>query len=136
MVDFAAEWLAGLYGADVKKAIKRSQATRWNNEARTLGAFSAAAPSGQSARRVLMEPVHDAVWFAGEAVHETLWGTVGGAWESGERAADAVLRRLGNQKEPPPTDAEDQTKHRAKRRRAEPAERFGFGTRIMRDDLR
>jgi monoamine oxidase len=136
MVDFAAEWLAGLYGADVKKAIKRSQATRWNNDARTLGAFSAAAPGGQSARRVLMEPVHDAVWFAGEAVHETLWGTVGGAWESGERAADAVLRRLGGQKEPPPTEAEDQTKRKAKRRRADPGERFGFGTRIMRDDLR
>jgi monoamine oxidase len=45
-----------------------------------------------------MEPVQGAVWFAGEAVHETLWGTVGGAWESGERAADAVLRRLGGQK--------------------------------------
>jgi hypothetical protein len=49
-----------------------------------------------------MEPVQNSVWFAGEAVHETMWGTVGGAWESGERAADAVLRRLGPVKEPPP----------------------------------
>ncbi|MEA2989105.1 MAG: hypothetical protein QOG83_1816, partial [Alphaproteobacteria bacterium] len=32
------------------------------------------------------------LWFAGEATHETLWGTVGGAWEAGERAADAALR--------------------------------------------
>ena len=47
-----------------------------------------------------MEPVQNAVWFAGEAAHETLWGTVGGAWESGERAADAVLHRLGPLKEP------------------------------------
>jgi Flavin containing amine oxidoreductase len=45
--------------------------------------------------------VNDAVWFAGEALHETLWGTVGGAWESGERAADAVLHRLGGGKEAP-----------------------------------
>src|SRR5579872_684502 len=44
MVDFAAEWLAGLYGADVKKAVKRSHATRWNHDPLTLGAFSAAAP--------------------------------------------------------------------------------------------
>jgi hypothetical protein len=29
-------------------------------------------------------------------VHETLWGTVGGAWESGERAAAAVLRAVYN----------------------------------------
>ena len=48
-----------------------------------LGAFSAALPGGQSARRVLMEPLNR-MWFAGEAVHETLWGTVGGAWESGD----------------------------------------------------
>jgi hypothetical protein len=39
--------------------------------------------------------VTDNVWYAGEAAHETLWGTVGGAWESGERAADAVLRQIG-----------------------------------------
>ena len=39
-----------------------------------------------------MEPVRDAILFAGEAVHETLWGTVGGAWESGERAAEAALQ--------------------------------------------
>jgi monoamine oxidase len=102
MVDFAADWLAGLYGADLKKAIKRSHATRWNNEPWALGAFSAAAPGGQGARRILMEPVQNSVWFAGEAVHETMWGTVGGAWESGERAAEAVLRRLGPTKEPLP----------------------------------
>jgi monoamine oxidase len=102
MVDFAANWLAGLYGGDIKKAVKRSHATRWNEEPLTLGAFSAALPGGQAARRTLMEPVQDAVWFAGEAIHETLWGTVGGAWESGERAADAVLHRLGPLKEPPP----------------------------------
>ena len=35
------------------------------------------------------------MYFAGEATHETLWGTVDGAWESGERAAEAALRRIG-----------------------------------------
>jgi hypothetical protein len=40
------------------------------------------------------------VFFAGEAMHETMWGTVGGAWESGERAADAVVRRLSGLPEP------------------------------------
>ena len=57
-----------------------------------LGAMSAAAPGGQFARRTLMEPLNNRVWFAGEAVHERLWGTVGGAWESGERAALAALQ--------------------------------------------
>ena len=41
-----------------------------------------------------MEPLNSRIWLAGEAAHETLWGTVGGAWESGERAADGVMRML------------------------------------------
>ena len=94
MVAFALDWLANLYGSDLKTAVKRSHATRWNNEPWALGAFSAAAAGGQPSRKVLMEPVGNRVWFAGEAAHETLWGTVGGAWESGERAADAVLKTL------------------------------------------
>ncbi len=120
MVNFAADWLAGLYGADVKKAIKRSHATRWNHEPRTLGAFSAAAPGGQGARRILMEPLQNAVWFAGEAVHETLWGTVGGAWESGERAADAVLHRLGGGKEAPQPETTGSPARAPQRPRAGP----------------
>ncbi|MGA8615108.1 MAG: FAD-dependent oxidoreductase [Xanthobacteraceae bacterium] len=100
MVNFAGEWLAKLYGSDVKRAVKRAIATRWNADPLTLGAMSAAGPGGQAARRVLLEPLRDSVWFAGEAAHETLWGTVGGAWESGERAAEAVLRRLGGVREP------------------------------------
>jgi monoamine oxidase len=96
MVDFATGWLADLFGADVKKAIGRTHATRWAAEPWVLGAFSAAAPGGQGGRKVLMEPVRDRLFFAGEAVHETLWGTVGGAWESGERAADAALRLWGS----------------------------------------
>src|SRR3954470_13763435 len=95
MVDFATGWLADLYGADVKKAIGKTHATRWGRDPWTLGAFSAAAPGGQPGRKVLMEPVRERLFFAGEAVHETLWGTVGGAWESGERAADAALRLWG-----------------------------------------
>jgi monoamine oxidase len=94
MIGFALEWLAGLYGTEFKATVKRAQATRWNHEPLVLGAFSAAAPGGQGARKTLMEPLFNRLWFAGEAVHETLWGTVGGAWESGERAADAVARVL------------------------------------------
>jgi hypothetical protein len=41
------------------------------------------------------------MYFAGEATHETLWGTVDGAWESGERAAEAALRRIGALRDEP-----------------------------------
>jgi monoamine oxidase len=100
MTAFALDWLGGLYGGDLRKAVKRVSATNWNAEPWVLGAASGAAPGAQPARRILMEPVRDRLWFAGEAVHETLWGTVGGAWESGERAADAAMKRLGVSAEP------------------------------------
>ena len=102
MVAFALEWLTGLYGADIKKAVKRTHATQWNKEPWALGAFSSAAPGGQPSRMALAEPFRDRLWFAGEAVHETLWGTVGGAWASGDRAATQALRKIGAVPEPPP----------------------------------
>jgi monoamine oxidase len=102
MVDFAIEWLAGLFGGDIRRAVRRAHATHWDADPWTLGAFSTAAPGAQSARRILMEPIRERVYLAGEALHETMWGTVGGAWESGERAAEAVLRRLAGLPEPTP----------------------------------
>ena len=101
MVAFAIDWLAELFGNDVRKAVRRTHATRWSAEPWMLGAFSAASPGGQGARKALMEPLRDRIWFAGEAVHETLWGTVGGAWESGVRAAEAILRKMGVLRDPP-----------------------------------
>jgi monoamine oxidase len=110
-VDFAVEWLSGLFGSGLKRAVQRTATTQWNKEPWTLGAFATAAPGGQGARRILMEPMRERVYFAGEAIHETLWGTVGGAWESGERAADAVLRRLAGQPEHEAPRAEQRPQH-------------------------
>ncbi|WP_315836445.1 NAD(P)/FAD-dependent oxidoreductase [Bradyrhizobium prioriisuperbiae] len=98
MVAFATEWLVKLFGSDIAGSIKRSSTTRWDAAPYVLGAMSAAAPGGQAGRRVLMEP-SGALFLAGEATHETQWGTVGGAWESGERAAEAALRKIGALKE-------------------------------------
>jgi monoamine oxidase len=117
MVDFARDWLASLFGAGVNGAIRRSHATRWNAEPFVLGGFSAAAPGEDEARRVLMEPLGGRLWFAGEAVHQTQWGTVGGAWESGVRAAEAALRRMGAMKEPDEDKPARRTRERPRRRR-------------------
>jgi monoamine oxidase len=105
MVDFATSWLGELFGADIKRSVKRSHATNWAKEPWAMGAFSAAPVGGQPFRRILMEPIGTRIYFAGEAAHETLWGTVGGAWESGERAADAVLKKFW----PPPAAAPDRS---------------------------
>jgi monoamine oxidase len=113
MIDFARDWLGALFGSGVKDKIKRAHATRWDAQPFVRGAMSAAAVGGADARKVLMEPLGGRVWFAGEAVHETKWGTVDGAWESGERAADAVLRHLGGAKE----DEKKKPERRRRKRR-------------------
>jgi monoamine oxidase len=119
MVDFAGDWLGKLYGAEIRKTITRAAVTRWNADPLALGAMSAALPGGHPARAVLAEPVREAVWFAGEAVHETLWGAVGGAWESGTRAADAVLRRLAGERQPEAGEPRRPRKRNSRRRRFE-----------------
>ncbi|HEY6255890.1 MAG TPA: FAD-dependent oxidoreductase, partial [Xanthobacteraceae bacterium] len=64
MFDFAQAWLTSLFGADIGKVVKRRYATHWNEEPWVLGAFSAAAPGAQGARKVLMESLGDRIWFA------------------------------------------------------------------------
>ncbi len=119
MVAFAKEWLTKLFGSEVSAAVKKSSATRWNTSPYVLGAMSAAAPGGQASRKALIDPI-GAMFLAGEATHETLWGTVDGAWESGERAADAALRRIGAIKGNEPVAAAPAPRARS-RRHAAPA---------------
>jgi monoamine oxidase len=116
MVAFAVEWLTKLFGSDALKGVKKSSATRWNAAPFALGAMSVAAPGAQSSRKILSEPI-GCMYLAGEATHETLWGTIDGAWESGERAAEAALRRIGALKDAEPAEAPARPKPR---RRAAP----------------
>ena len=122
MTAFAREWLTKLFGSETAAAVKKTSVTRWNAAPYVLGAMSAAAPGAQPSRKILAEPV-GSVFLAGEATHETLWGTVDGAWESGERAAEAALRKIGALKEVEPAPASTRpvrSSRRAPRRTASP----------------
>src|SRR6202521_2756048 len=114
MVAFAVEWLGKLFGSEATSAIKKSSATRWDAAPFALGAMSAAVPGGQPSRKVLTEPI-GGMFLAGEAAHETLWGTVDGAWESGERAAEAALRRIGALRDTEPVAPAPLTKRQRRR---------------------
>jgi monoamine oxidase len=114
MIAFAVEWLTKLFGSDAAAAVKKSSATRWNAAPFALGAMSAAVPGGQPSRKILSEPI-GCMFLAGEALHETLWGTVDGAWESGERAAEAALRRIGALRDIEPAAPAPATKRRRTR---------------------
>jgi monoamine oxidase len=120
MVAFAVEWLTRLYGSDIAAVVKKSSATRWNAAPYVLGAMSSAAPGAQPSRKILAEPI-GCLYVAGEATHETLWGTIDGAWESGERAAEAALRRIGALKDTPAVEAPAQRRRGAPARSATPA---------------
>ena len=100
MTAFAKEWLTKLFGSETAAVVKKTSATRWNAAPYVLGAMSVAAPGAQPSRKILTEPM-GSLFLAGEATHETLWGTVDGAWESGEHAAEAALRKIGALKEKP-----------------------------------
>jgi monoamine oxidase len=113
--DFAVEWLTATFGSNAKGHVKKSAVTRWGENPLIGGAFSAAAPGQAEARRTLMSPLRDRIWFAGETAHETLWGTVNGAWESGTRAAEAALRVVGgvaDKKEKPERDERPRRRRR------------------------
>ncbi|HEX7881920.1 MAG TPA: FAD-dependent oxidoreductase, partial [Afipia sp.] len=68
------------------------------------------------------------LFFAGDAAHETQWGTLSGAWDSGERAADAALRKIGVLKDAPVAEKSgSKTRRTPSRATAEPASPGGRG---------
>ncbi len=93
---FARAVVAEHCGSEAAERMGPVHATRWTEEPWAGGAFSCAEPGSAHLRGVLTHPVADALIFAGEHTHESLWGTVGGAWLSGERAARQALRLVSS----------------------------------------
>jgi monoamine oxidase len=86
------ERLEKIFGPDVKDAFVKGTITTWNTDPLTQGAFSAVEPGHYEARALAAEAV-GAVSFAGEATAPPKWvATVAGAYLSGDRAADEVLK--------------------------------------------
>jgi len=94
-VAFVKEALTQEFGSDVAARAANVRRTRWTQDPLALGAFSCALPGSGALRRAFTEVVAGRMMFAGEHAHETLWGTVHGAWASGERAAGQALKLLG-----------------------------------------
>ncbi|MBW8268892.1 flavin monoamine oxidase family protein [Caldovatus aquaticus] len=102
---FARDELARLFGAArIARALRTPAAvvTDWGTNPWTRGAYSHALPGHAGARAVLAEAAlaGGRLRFAGEACHVRLAGTVAGAWESGQAAAQAVAAALGAPPEP------------------------------------
>jgi monoamine oxidase len=90
----AAASLASILGirAGIEDRLAAAWVHHWQQDPFARGAYSYAAVGGHGARQALAEPLHDTLFFAGEAAdHEGEHGTVAGALRSGERAAREVL---------------------------------------------
>ncbi len=92
MKAFAAEFIGNEFGPQARRVMGEVHVTSWATDPFVRGAWSVAGPGATGQRLRLAEPVGQRILFAGEATDEGLWGTVGGAWASGERAADQALR--------------------------------------------
>jgi len=92
MKAFAAEFITREFGPQARRVMGEVHVTSWTTDPFIRGAWSVAGPGATPQRLRLAEPVGQRLLVAGEATDEGLWGTVGGAWASGERAADQALR--------------------------------------------
>jgi monoamine oxidase len=89
---FATNELADLLGNDIRGKITLLAATAWASDPFALGSYSHALPGHAGARARLAAPVDERIFFAGEATHPHFFSTAHGAYESGARAAEDVIR--------------------------------------------
>jgi monoamine oxidase len=92
-VESLAEML-GLRADDVHARIASAHVFDWQADAFARGAYSYVRVGGDDAVKRLAEPVGGMLFFAGEAAHGGMSGTVAGALASGHDAAEAVLRTV------------------------------------------
>jgi monoamine oxidase len=76
----------------LQKLLKTWRVCDWQEDPFSRGAYSYVPVGELDAPGQLAEPVGDTLFFAGEATHQTLNGTVAGAIESGYRAAEEPSR--------------------------------------------
>jgi monoamine oxidase len=77
--------------ADLRHTLRAWHVCDWQIDPFSRGAYSYIAAGGSDAPQKLGQPVDETLFFAGEATHADLMGTVAGAIASGVRAAEEML---------------------------------------------
>jgi len=94
-IEHALVEFAQMLGSDVRKYFDEGAATAWASDPYARGAYSYCVPGRHGARARLARPVGGRIVFAGEHTDPAAYGTLHGAWRSGQRAAGETLRLLG-----------------------------------------
>ena len=94
LIDHAKSYVGELFGAGAAAAITNAVVHPWGTDRWALGSYSIALPGSAGAHSLLATPLDKKVFFAGEAVSELSYGTLHGAYLSGQAAASRVLEVL------------------------------------------
>ncbi|MBB2792902.1 UNVERIFIED_ORG: monoamine oxidase [Rhizobium pisi] len=91
---FAADELAGQFGADIRKELSLAAISTWAAAPHIGGSYSYAEPGASDQRAVLAAPHDGRIFFAGEACSHSRYSTAHGAYETGVAAADLIAGAL------------------------------------------
>jgi monoamine oxidase len=94
MTAVAADELAGLFGADIRRQLSPLASSAWRADPFARGSYSYARPGHADDRTLLAGPVDDRLFFAGEATSANFFSTAHGAYQSGTAAAAAAAAAL------------------------------------------
>jgi monoamine oxidase len=89
---FAVDELAAHFGSSIRAHLRTLVVSAWHQDPFARGSYSHALPGKAGARAVLVEPVDDRIFFAGEACSLESFSTAHGAFETGVAAGAAVLK--------------------------------------------
>ncbi len=98
-VSLAVETLAEILGTSrsaLEQQLVSSHHHDWSSDPWSRGAYSYPGVGGTEARKLLLNPIEETLFFAGEALSADYSGTVEGALETGRRAAEQVLEVHGS----------------------------------------
>ncbi|MBS9477119.1 flavin monoamine oxidase family protein [Ancylobacter radicis] len=94
-LELARAFLDRAFGGGVGEAVREVVASRWSADPLFRGAMASAMPGQGALRRLFGDPVQNRIFLAGEYTSLTDWGTLAGAFASGEVAAAKALRVVG-----------------------------------------
>jgi monoamine oxidase len=94
LIDQAIESLATIFNlshGEIEAQLEASYVHNWHDDPFTRGAYAYVPVNGLDDQRILAQPVDNKLFFAGEATSIGHIGTVHGAIQSGQRAAQEIL---------------------------------------------
>ena len=95
---FARDELGSIFGAQFLGDIVDVLHTTWSTDPWSRGSYSIALPGKADMRRQFSVPLHERIFFAGEANSIDYFGTIHGAWFSAVAAADQTLALLSQKR--------------------------------------